>query len=202
MLRSALGSDHPWLVGITYERLWDEGYARLAVPDDWRPFANGGFATRSGKAELYSEALQEQGHDPLPSPGDVRRGEGLQLVTGKQLHFLNSGYNNMERHSRRAGELFIELHPDDARVRGVTSGERVSVRSAQGELRALCVVSDRVRPGIAWMPFGGFMDAGGDRQSVNVLTPEEPTDWGGGSGFYDTFVEVSPVPLGQEIARI
>jgi hypothetical protein len=28
---------------------------------------------------------------------------------------------------------------------------------------------------------------------VNVLTPEEPTDWGGGSGFYDAFVEVAPV---------
>ena len=27
--------------------------------------------------------------------------------------------------------------------------------------------------------------------SVNVLTAEEPTDWGGGSGLYDAFVEVS-----------
>jgi hypothetical protein len=25
-----------------------------------------------------------------------------------------------------------------------------------------------------------------------VLTAEEPTDWGGGSGFYDAFVEVAP----------
>ena len=54
-------------------------------------------------------------------------------------------------------------------------------------------VSDRVRPGVAWMPFGGFTDARGARLSVNVLTPEEPTDWGGGSGLYDTFVEVAPV---------
>jgi hypothetical protein len=43
------------------------------------------------------------------------------------------------------------------------------------------------------MPFGGLTDASGTRQSVNVLTPEEPTDWGGGSGFYDAFVEVAPV---------
>ena len=27
--------------------------------------------------------------------------------------------------------------------------------------------------------------------SVNVLTAEEPTDWGGGSGLYDAFVEVA-----------
>ena len=87
MLRGALASGHPWLDGITYERLWEEGYARLNCPEDWRPFANGGFATRSGKAELYSEPLREAGHDPLPSPGDIATGRGLQLITGKQLHF-------------------------------------------------------------------------------------------------------------------
>jgi anaerobic selenocysteine-containing dehydrogenase len=31
-------------------RLWEEGYARLNRPEGWMPFANGGFATRSGKA--------------------------------------------------------------------------------------------------------------------------------------------------------
>jgi anaerobic selenocysteine-containing dehydrogenase len=52
MLRAALGSGHPWLEGITFERLWNEGYVRLSSPEDWRPFAHGVFATRSGKAEL------------------------------------------------------------------------------------------------------------------------------------------------------
>jgi anaerobic selenocysteine-containing dehydrogenase len=192
MLRAALVSGHPWLDGITYERLWEQGYARLNRPEDWRPFANGGFPTRSGKAELYSEPLREAGHDPLPSPGEIRSNGGLQLITGKQLHFLNSGYSNQDRHRRRAGELFIEIHAADARARGIANGEYVSVRNGSGEVRAVCRVSDRVRTGVAWMPFGGFTDAGGKRLSVNVLTPEEPTDWGGGSGLYDAFVEVRP----------
>ena len=159
MLRAALASGHPWLDGITYERLWEEGYARLNCPEDWRPFANGGFATRSGKAELYSEPLREQGHDPLPWAGEIRAGDGLQLITGKSLHFLNSGYSNMERHRRRAGELFIEIHPDDAQTRRVATGDAVRVWNDRGEVRAVCSVSDRVRPGVAWMPFGGFTDA-------------------------------------------
>lgn len=79
----------------------------MQCPDDWRPFADGGFATRSGKAELYSEPLREMGHDPLPWAGEIRSGDGLQLITGKSLHFLNSGYSNMERHRRRAGPLSI-----------------------------------------------------------------------------------------------
>ena len=46
LLRTALNSKHPWLEGITYERLLEHGYVRLNQPDDWRPFANGGFPTR------------------------------------------------------------------------------------------------------------------------------------------------------------
>src|SRR5262245_63901113 len=117
---------------MCYERLGEEGYARLNTPDDLRPFADGGFATRSGRAELYSEALLEEGHDPLPWSGEIRVGDGLQLITGKALHFLNSGYSNMDQHRRRAGELFIAIHPDDARTRGVTPGDAVPVWHDRG----------------------------------------------------------------------
>jgi anaerobic selenocysteine-containing dehydrogenase len=192
MLRAALASGHPWLDGITYERLWSEGHVRLNRPDDWRPFANGGFPTPSGKAELFSESLESQGLDPLPSSGTIATGAGLQLISGKALHFMNSGYGHMERHRRRAGLLSIDLHRDDAQRRGLKDGELVRVSSGRGQLKAVCRVSERVRPGVVWMPYGGLHDAAGVRQSVNLLTAEEPTDWGGGSGFYDAFVEVTP----------
>ena len=192
MLRAALASGHPWLEGITYERLWDEGYVRLETPDGWRPFADGRYPTPSGKAELFSAQLASAGLDPLPAPGDIATGRGLQLITGKTLHFHNSGYGHMERHRRRSGPLFIELHPDDAAVRGVSDGSSVLVGNERGEVNAVCRISDRVGRGVAWMPFGGLTDAGGLPLSVNVLTGEEPTDWGGGSGLYDAFVEVAP----------
>jgi anaerobic selenocysteine-containing dehydrogenase len=192
MLRAALASGHPWLEGITYERLWDEGYVRLRTPDDWRPFADGGYPTPSGKAELFSARLASAGLDALPAPGDIATGDGLQLITGKALHFHNSGYGHMERHQRRAGPLFIELHPADAEARGVTEGSPVVVHNTLGAVNAVCRISDRVGVGVAWMPFGGITDARGLPQSVNVLTGEEPTDWGGGSGLYDAFVEITP----------
>ena len=201
MLRAALASGHPWLEGITYERLWDEGFVRLNRPEDWRPFADGGFPTPSGKAELYSETLRETGHDALPWSGDIPTGQGLQLITGKTLHYLNSGYSHMEGHRRRSGELFIEIDAGDARERGVVQGDLVRVWNERGEVRARCHVSDRVRAGVAWMPFGDFIDAAGDRHSVNVLTAEAPTDWGGGSGLYDAFVEVEPAASRSSILR-
>lgn len=192
ILRAALQSSHPWLQGITWERLWNEGYARLNQPEDWRPFAQGQFPTPSGKARLYSRELESAGHDPLPSKGEIRHGAGLQLITGKTLHFLNSGYNNLDRHTRSEGLLTIEMHRADLEARALPDGSPVRVFNAHGELAAICKRSERVRPGVAWMPFGGACDASGARVSVNALTPVEPTDWGGGSGFYDAFVEVEP----------
>lgn len=197
MLRSALASGHPWLAGITYERLWDEGHVRLSRPEDWRPFATGGFPTPSGKAELFSADLEAQGLDPLPASGTIVRGSGLQLISSKTLHYLNSGYGHIERHRRREGTPAIELHADDARARGLADGDAVRVSGGSGSLDAVCRISDRLRPGLAWMAYGGLFDASGVRRSVNLLTAEAPTDWGGGSGLYDAFVEVAATVPGR-----
>lgn len=193
LIRTALDSRHPWLAGITWDRLMAEGSIRLNHERDWRPFANGRFPTPSGKAHLWSEDLKRLGHSPLPVPGEVRRAQGdeLQLITGKTLHYLNSSYSQIELHRRREGILFIELHAADAEARALTHGELVCVANDQGAIIAECRISNRVRPGVAWMPFGGQADAAGNPLSVNTLTPEEPTDWGGGSGFYDAFVRVT-----------
>ena len=53
------------------------------------------------------------------------QGVGLRLITGKALHFLNTGYANHERHRRRAGDLFTEVHAADARERHLTDGSTV-----------------------------------------------------------------------------
>jgi len=45
---------------------------RLAVPDPFVPFAEGGFPTPSGKSELVSAKLGAEGHDPVA--GYVPRG--------------------------------------------------------------------------------------------------------------------------------
>ena len=192
LMRTALSSGHPFLDGITLERLQQEGSVRLNHDRDYRPFANGEFATRSGKAEFWSQSMHDQGLDPLPSAGDYRQAEPgqLQLISGKTLHYLNSSYAHIDLHSRREGILYIAIHAEDATRLQVSDGEFVQVANEYGSLTAECRVSDRIRPGVAWMPFGGRADAHGNFVSVNCLTPEEPTDWGGGSGFYDTFVTI------------
>jgi len=70
LIDSALAAQHPWLEGITRERLERDGHVRLnfPVPNDdspFLPFAEGRFPTPSGKAELYSRQLELMGLDPV-----------------------------------------------------------------------------------------------------------------------------------------
>ena len=51
--------------GITLEAT-KAGPVRLNLPENWAPFAEGKFATPSGKCELYSEREARAGRDPLP----------------------------------------------------------------------------------------------------------------------------------------
>ncbi len=192
LVRTALGSGHPWLAGVTFERLAEEGHVRLATPEGWRPFAEGGFPTPSGKAQLLAPALAELGVDPLPVATAPARGEGLQLLTPKSLFHLNASYADVAHHREKAGPCTITLCEADARRRGLADGQRVRVFNGGGALTAICRVSDAVRPGVALMPFGGTVDAAGARVGANLLTPTDPTDWGEGSAMYDAFVEVAP----------
>jgi len=136
LVRLALASDHPHLAGITYESLLRDGWARLRLPEGWRPFAEGGFPTRSGRCEFFSEGLAQQGMDPLPtfqpSPESAAGNPALaaryplSLITGKgALHFLNSSYGGLERHRKAEVEPRLDLSPPDAAARGVADGEMV-----------------------------------------------------------------------------
>ena len=64
----------PTLAGITLERLRAEGSIRLNLPERYAPFADGHFPTPSGKCELYSERMEADGFDPLPSLPAAARG--------------------------------------------------------------------------------------------------------------------------------
>ncbi len=55
------------LVGITLERLQEEGSIPLAISSSEEvPFADGFFPTPSGKVEFYSETAAAKGYDPVP----------------------------------------------------------------------------------------------------------------------------------------
>jgi anaerobic selenocysteine-containing dehydrogenase len=180
-----------------------DGFVRLPLPEDLRPFADGDFPTPSGKVELYSEALARRGHDPLPAyvpstegpGGDPARTGAFPLVlltTKSRSRFLNSSYSHLPKHGPLEGEPRLEIDATDAAARGLADGDAVRVWNDRGALVVRAEVSDRVRPGVVSLPFGWWRRHHGDTGSANSLTNDTLTDWGGGVAFHDTLVEVSP----------
>ena len=195
LVRSVLSSDHPYAQGVTFERLWREGWTPLNLPEDWRPFAAGDFPTPSGKCEFEAAHLAAHGMDTLPAytppetVGDARY--PLRLITAKSsLRFLNTSYANLPRQLQAACEPRLDLHPEDAASRRIRDGDWARVFNDRGEACLRARVGDHVRPGVAAMPFGWWPAHSPGQASANALTSDGLSDLGGGGDWHDTKVEV------------
>src|SRR5262249_59587381 len=60
----------------------------------------------------------------------------------------------------------LEMHPDDARVRGLTDGQWVRVWNELGEVHLHLVVTDAVRPGMVSSLKGAWMRTSDNGQTV------------------------------------
>ncbi len=205
LIEQALDSTHPWMAGITRERLERERWVKLTLPQNapgggFVPFATGGFATPSGKVEFYSERLRDLGHDPLPThvplvesaevTPELHARYPLTLLTPKAHHFINSTFNDVNTLTRREGRPTIEISPTDAAARGIADGALVRVFNDRGECFLHALVIDRVRPGVVASPATWWASKFRGGNGINALTPSRPADMGGGATFYTNLVQV------------
>ena len=190
---------------VDMDRLKRDAFVRLDLPEDFRPYRDGGFATPSGRAELWSGQAKALGGDGPPTYHAANEGAGgdpalvarfpLVLLTPKQHHrFLNTSYSHLPKHGPLEGAPFLELDAADAAARGIANGDQVVVRNDRGTLCLEARVSGRLRPGVVAVPFGWWADQHGERATANALTSDTDTDWGGGVAFSDTLVEVALAP--------
>ncbi|MDQ3188589.1 MAG: molybdopterin oxidoreductase family protein [Pseudomonadota bacterium] len=187
-----------------WQRLKDIGWQRLDVPDQYAPFAHGGFTTPSGRCEFYSEQLAKLGQDPLPAylaPNEAQDSNEalaqrypLAIISPPARNFLNSTFVNLTSLRSTEGEPIVEIHPRDAQHRGIIDATRVRVFNDRGSIDLLARVTDRARPGcvvalsIWWKKFAR------DGKNVNELTSQALTDIGRAPTFYDCLVEVEAAP--------
>jgi anaerobic selenocysteine-containing dehydrogenase len=203
IIRDVLAQGGPMVEGITWERLLEEGHCRLNVPRPVVPFADGRFRTPSGKVELFSQQLADQGLDPLPDwVPDIESREGnpescrkhpLQLVSAASHYFLNSSFGNVPHLRRRHGDPSVELHPADAAARGIGDGDWVEVANDRGSFRARAKVGETVPRGTAFTPTVWWSQHAPDGRGANWTTNDALADYAGGATFHGNLVEVSPV---------
>jgi molybdopterin guanine dinucleotide-containing S/N-oxide reductase-like protein len=229
LINGALRSANPWLEGIDRERLQRESQVRLnfgtacggtelrsapagqspaatrSLPEQnpFLPFADGNFATASGKAEFYSDQLSKQGLDPVAAfvpPLESRHSERarqfpLELLARKSDNFLNSSFANLPSVQKMEDPELLDISAADAQARGIHDGAQVRVFNDRGETFLWARVNGAVRPGTVSARLNwAKLSSGG---SINVLTSERLTDMGGGATFYSALVEVEPFCGGE-----
>jgi len=191
--RTALASAQPRMQGIDWEEMKRAGWQRLAVPERFAPFAEGGFPTPSGKCEFYSAALEAQGLDPLPfynPPAEGAAPGELQFLSPPARNFLNSSFAHLKRFRDLEGEPRLEMHSADAAARGIRDGDAVRVFNARGSLRLRARVNDQPRRGVVVAPSVWWKKHSPDGGNANNLTAQRIADLGGGATFYDCRVQV------------
>ncbi|MFY7872805.1 MAG: molybdopterin-containing oxidoreductase family protein [Limnohabitans sp.] len=178
-----------------FEVLLEHGFASLPVPD--APFAQGNFPTPSGKCEFFSQRLADQGLDGLPdhlpnheTPGSDAR-HPLAMISPPARNFLNSTFVNVQSLRDIETEPVLEIHPIDARARGIAEGAVVEVFNDRGRYRCKARVSERARPGVVNGLGIWWRKMGLNGTNVNELTSQRLTDLGRAPVFYDCLVEVA-----------
>ncbi len=224
MIDLALEADDPWMKGIDRERLErgqvrmnfeasgsglpasaaalrsDAGEGARATYTPFLPFARGGFRTASGKAELYSEALKEQGLDPVADfvpPAESRHGNQisklpLELLARKADNFLNTTFSNVPSVQQMEEPGLLEISAGDAQARGISEGDAVRVYNRRGNIVLRARVDGNVQPGVVSASLNWAKMTPGF-QSINALTSEKLTDMGNSATFYSVLVEVELV---------
>src|SRR5262249_2290200 len=151
-------------MGISWDQLRDHphglnshapgGYAKHAETR-----ADGtmkGFATASGKVDLFLDGWAAQGVEPLPryrEPAECHRSVRalagrfpLILTNPKKAHYLHSQHRGVAALRSLEPQPTAEIHPDTAAQHGIRDKQWIEIRTPRGTVRALADVTTAIRP--------------------------------------------------------
>ena len=185
VVESLLDSPNPFLFGITATELQEKKSIKLKLPTEYRPYANGS-NFEDKKIRFIPVPRQLKFEEVLTSELPLR------LISPPGSHILNTTMGNVKSILQLAGgEPQVMLHPEDASIRGIVSGERVHIQSSTGSILRKVIVSDDAKIGVVIALGQWWPKLAPDRKSLNDITSERLTDLGGGSTFGNVAVQVS-----------
>jgi len=190
MIRTLLDSDHPFIKGITLEELDRVHSVRLKVApngDPFLPFAEGGFATASGRCELripdYAPPVESRfGSEALNAKYP------LELISPKNDDSMNSTFGNRPDTDRQTA--ILDMHAEDAAERGIVSGDAVRLYNGRGSCLLVAKVNGATARGVVVAPAVRQPKHSPGGRNVNALVSGRLTDVGNGPTFYSCLVQV------------
>jgi anaerobic selenocysteine-containing dehydrogenase len=144
--------------------------------------------TPSGKVELTSGYLAERYGQLLPEYRPYETPYPLLLVSPASDTRITSTFGGLPK---SASVPPLDMHPEDARARGLSSGAAVRVWNDLGEVHLPLRITDAVRPGVVSTLKGAWLRTSDNGQTVSALVPAHHADLAGGACFNDTRVEVA-----------
>jgi anaerobic selenocysteine-containing dehydrogenase len=189
LMDDALDAADPRMRGIRPSQLpTDRALAMTVDGEDAVLFRNVVPRTPSGKVELLSAYLGEKYGQPLPGYRPYGSAYPLTLISPASDRRITSTFGG----SRSSDETPpLEMHPEDARARGLADGTRVRVWNDLGEVHLPLRVTDVVPPGIVATWKGTWLRTSDNGQTVSALVPGHTADISGGACYNDTRVEVA-----------
>jgi anaerobic selenocysteine-containing dehydrogenase len=181
-------------LGLSFASLAERG--SIWIPDEpAMQFADGVFATPSGRIEIACARAAADGHPRLPQPwSDVRPTSGhLRLLSPAHAWLLNTSFGNVRQIDHRIGAATIALHPADAAERRLAQGESALVHNSSGSLRLQVIVSDEVPRGVGLTHKGRWLGTDPAGANVNVLNPGVKSDMGESTAVHSVEVLVSAI---------
>jgi len=180
-------------LGLTFKKFMDQG-GFLSVKKEYKRYKEVGFATPTGKIELYSNTLEELGYDPLPeyeepaeSPlnrPDLAEKYPLILITGgRHLPFYHSEHRQVKSMRKMHPDPIMQVNPETGRKLGIEDGDWVWIESPRGRIKQRCSFFDGIDPRVVHTQHGWwFPEEDGAEPSLfgvwksncNVLTDDDP----------------------------
>lgn len=169
-----------------------------ASEEDWKllrsggvittPFADHGqFRTENGKARIVDENQPE----PVPCYMENYGGsESLRLVAVPDFYGLNSIHLDRGDLAERRGPAALILNPQDAKVRGIASGDKVIAWNDLAEVEFVAYVTELAAPGTATAPGVYGSAQTGRLLQVNALHHGRLSDIGAATTINDNTIEV------------
>lgn len=188
--RMDLGEHFPWrtitelydhrleTTGYKFEEFKDR-YKLRVFPNKYYNYRETGFATPSGKVELFSSVLDEWGLDPLPYYRNLETTDEfpLKMFVGlREPQYFQSAqrHNRKLRKGNRVPRTFV--NPADAERYGLVDGEWASIETVAGKIHMKVAVRDDLPEGLIRVPHGWWLpeekDLGAFEHNDGIVIPD------------------------------
>jgi anaerobic selenocysteine-containing dehydrogenase len=186
LARELLDSTHPFLKGISLERLQAERSVRLNLPDNYRPYCYG--SHYPDQKIRFAPAPKQLEFQEKPSANFP-----LRLISPPGAYVVNTTMGNIPSLLKAAGgQPTVLLHPEDAAAYGIADQQMIRLISPHGMIERQAIVSTDARQGVVVAVGQWWPKLAPDGRSLNELTSQRLTDLGGGSLFGNAVVRVEP----------